>query len=178
MRNDRNEVPISELLYHFYHKDGVLYWKNPTAPQHRVGQRAGTSKPNPDGYLYVRFKGKGFLVHRIILAMVLGRWPDYVDHKDGNRVNNLPSNLREAAWRHNAFNKNVPERKPDARHLPRGVYLRWDGKKYIARIRRSSGKATTRHLGSFDTPEQASAAYEAAAIEEHGKFAFQYRYKK
>jgi len=178
MRENRNEAPIADLRRHFEHKDGVLYWKNPTAPQHRVGQRAGTSKPNPDGYLYVRFKGQNFLVHRIILALELGRWPGYVDHKDGDRINNKPDNLREAAWRHNAFNKSVPERKPEARHLPRGVYLRWDGKKYIARIRKADGNKATRHLGSFDTPEQASAVYEAAAVEEHGEFAFQYRYKK
>lgn len=178
MREDRNEIPLEQLRHRVYHEDGVLYWKNPLAPQHRQGQRAGGSKPNPDGYLYVKIQGKAFLVHRVVLALELGRWPDYVDHKDGNRVNNAPSNLREAAWRHNAFNKKARERKPEARHLPRGVYLRWDGKKYIARIRPSDSSIGTRHLGSFDTPEEASAAYEAAAIEEHGEFAFQYRYKK
>ena len=70
-----------------------------------------------------------------------------VDHIDGNRLNNSRFNLRLASFRANQANK-IPGRG-------------WDLKngKYNARIYIDGQKV---QLGSYDTAEEASAAYLAA----------------
>ena len=164
MRDDCNTHPIEDLRYHLEERGGVLYWKVPTAGQFRVGSRAGGKKPNPDGYFYIKFKGQNFLVHRIVMALRLGRWPGYVDHRNGIRTDNSEGNLRETTFRGNMSNRVLPDR-----DLPRGVYRRHDGKKYIAKIKKMEEQI---HLGSFDTIEEAEAAYKTAALQVHGEFAF------
>lgn len=164
MRADANECPVEELYFHLEERDGFLFWKNPLAPQYRPGDRAGGRKPNPDGYFYIKLKGQSYLVHRVIMAMRLGRWPGYVDHRNGIRTDNSKGNLRETTFRGNMSNRVMPER-----NLPRGVYRRYDGKKYIAKIKKMEEQI---HLGCFNTVEEAEAAYKAAALRIHGEFAF------
>lgn len=61
----------------------------------KAGQVAGN--PHNAGYLRVRVDGQYILVHRVVYAVVYGELPDEVDHKDGNRTNNRPDNLRKAS---------------------------------------------------------------------------------
>lgn len=66
-----------------------------------AGKPAGFKKPvkNRD---YVRMEmklpgGKNYLVHRVIWAWKMGKWPEnMIDHKDQNPMNNRFDNLREA----------------------------------------------------------------------------------
>ena len=59
------------------------------------------------GYLLCRVDGKFMLVHRIIFAIHYGYLPDSVDHKDGNILNNRPSNLRAATQGQQLYNTKV-----------------------------------------------------------------------
>lgn len=50
---------------------------------------------NPDGYLRVKMNNRGYDIHRIVTKFYLGDMPKglCVNHKDGNKLNNRPSNL-------------------------------------------------------------------------------------
>ena len=62
---------------------------------------------NKDGYLQVNIGGKLKLVHRIIYEIVYGFVPEFVDHVDGNRLNNRPENLRPATRNQNQHNRKL-----------------------------------------------------------------------
>ena len=85
-------------------KNGQLTWKE-SRGRAKAGSAAGTS--HGDGYKTVRIDGKAHYVHRIVQEMKTGkkiRTGD-VDHKDRNRENNKPSNLRQMSRSDNNKNR-------------------------------------------------------------------------
>ncbi len=50
---------------------------------------------NPSGYLRAKMNNKGVQVHQLVALFYLGKKPEgmCVNHKDGNKLNNKPSNL-------------------------------------------------------------------------------------
>lgn len=105
------------------------------------------------GYAQIRVGGVRTLLHRWVMGIAAGDQQDVlVDHINRDRLDCRRSNLRLASPAENSLNRTVP-----ARELPRGVYR--SNKRYIAKIRRHR---RDRHLGTFDTPEAAAAAYQAA----------------
>lgn len=62
---------------------------------------------NRTGYVFVGIDRKVYLAHRIVFAIVNGRWPKKgmdVDHKNQDKTNNRPSNLREVSRGENIVN--------------------------------------------------------------------------
>ena len=104
--------------------------------------------------------GNYLLMHRLIMNAPKGV---VVDHINKNGLDNRMSNLRLATYVQNAANRG-----PDKRNLLgiKGVSKRRE--KYKARIF-DNGKQI--FLGSFDTKEEASAAYQGAAKVLWGKYA-------
>ncbi|MCO6011461.1 HNH endonuclease [Actinoallomurus purpureus] len=91
-------------------------------------------------------------------------WP-YVDHINGNGLDNRRANLRPATQAQNAKNRrrrsdNTSGFKGVSRHRDR---RRWAAAIYIAGRRR--------HLGLFNDPTDAAKAYDAAASKAFGEFA-------
>jgi hypothetical protein len=111
-------------------------------------------------------KPRTVLLHRALMGDPEGC---LVDHRDGNGLNNRregeQGNLRIASASQNQHNRGA--NKANTTNL-KGVSRRKDRDKWHAKIR-VDGKL--RHLGSFDTPENAHAAYCAAATKLHSQFA-------
>lgn len=88
-----------------------------------------------------------------------------VDHRDGDGLNNRRVNLRQVNRAQNAWNATGHH---DSTSGLKGVSWISDRKVWRAEICRNGKRL---HLGSFQTPEEAHAAYAAAAVNLHGEFA-------
>ena len=90
-------------------KNGQLVWKE-SRGRKAAGSIAGTN--HGDGYKTVRIDGKAHYVHRIVKEMTTGKKTNGdVDHKDRNRSNNKPSNLRTMSRSKNNQNRKSWSRK-------------------------------------------------------------------
>lgn len=141
---------------------GWLTWRKPRGPA-AIGYRAGS--PDKDGYRYLAWEGRYYLEHRVIWALLHGRWPAEVDHVNMNRADNRPANLREAS---SAENKHNRAKQSNNTSGFKGVSFNKRSGKFCARL---SVNKKCRSLGYFETAEQAHEAYQAAAKEMHGAFA-------
>lgn len=121
------------------------------------------------GYMRLAFTvgGKQFkpMAHRAAWLLYFSEWPSlHIDHANGNKSDNRISNLRLATVQQNMRNtgpkKNSKLGIKGVRETPQGTYQ--------ARI---TIDRQERYLGTFDTAEEAKAAFAKAALEAHGSFA-------
>jgi hypothetical protein len=103
--------------------------------------------------------GQEVRLHRFVWAIRYGSAPERLDHINRDKTDNRLENLRPAT---HALNMTNTAERQNASGLPRGVCLMRRGKPYAAQIWRNGKK---KQLGVFDTPEEASAAYEKARAE-------------
>lgn len=107
---------------------------------------------------------KHILLHREIMKHVMGRDllpKEWIDHIDGNPLNNRRSNLRICD---NRLNQANAKHHVDAKSPLKGTCFDKQKGKWKAYSNR-------KHLGHFDTPEEAHEAYCLAALDEYGEFA-------
>lgn len=145
--------PKEELDEIFEYRDGELYWKKPT----------GTL--DGGGYMQTGIKGKYCKNHRIIFMMHHGYVPDFIDHIDGNPLNNRIENLRAVTESQNQYNRSFQ------RNNKTGIKgVSWDKsqKRWKARIG-IDGKDIL--LGHFNNINDAENAVKEARIKYHGEFA-------
>jgi hypothetical protein len=90
----------------------------------------------------------------------------FVDHRNGNSLDNRKDNLRLATNSQNNCNSIIDKSKTTSRY--RGVVVRKKYGRCFAQIR-FQGKP--HYLGSFDSEIDAAKAYDAAAKKQHGEFA-------
>lgn len=114
-----------------------------------------------DGYIQTRIAGTTVLLHRYIVGNPFSE----IDHHDGNRHNCHESNLRLATSLQNK--QNQKPKKGSSQY--KGVYLHSQNFNWNARIR-ANGKRL--HLGCFSSEIEAAKAYDIAALQFHGEFAY------
>jgi len=134
---------------------GIFTWINGW----REGKIAGTHSGN--GYRQININYKIYGEHRLAFLYVHGFLPPMIDHRNRIKDDNRIANLRECNKAQNAVNS-LPRKSATGF---RGVVH--DHSRFRAQIKRF-GKCL--YLGLFDTPEEASAAYEAKLKELHGEF--------
>lgn len=113
-----------------------------------------------DGYVETRIKYGKYPDHRLVFLWLYGRWPKhFIDHLDGDRTNNRPSNIRECDDSENQHNRPM-QRNNTTGYV--GVVKAKCG--YEARI---NLKGKRYYLGTFADPESAYARYLEAKAEMH-----------
>lgn len=119
--------------------------------------KAGYSTPGSpakNGYLRLRIDGRLYYSHRLAWLWVYGSWPNKnIDHIDGNPRNNAISNLRLADQSENLQNISKSSK---AQSGLRGAYLERSTGRWCSKIMIDKKSI---HLGTFETPEAAHAAY-------------------
>lgn len=139
---------------------GVFTWATSNRVR-KAGQVAGGICDR--GYVTINIFGQPRYAHRLAYLYMTGEWPSsQVDHKDRNRTNNRWDNLRLASVVENVGNSKV---RNDNTTGFKGVH-RYSGK-FRAKINIDGRQV---HLGTFDTPEDASKAYIAAAKRRYGEY--------
>lgn len=129
-------------------------------------QEAFAGKWDDRGYGQGSLMGKKLLAHRVAFALYYGRWPDgAVDHINRDKSDNRISNLRVATKAQNAANTGPLAGTSSFR----GVSARKRDGRWIATIVRG-GKQ--RWLGAFKSEEDAARAYDRAAADIYGEYAF------
>lgn len=156
---------LEHIHLHYTYEDGKLIsnrYKRPVGANRRY-----------EGYIKSTtvFKGRklNFRVHQWVFLVHHGYLPDFVDHINGDVTDNHIENLRACTSQQNSFNRKQTSRnKSGFKGVSRLANTTCTQRPWRADIR-INGKNVT--LGHFATPEEAAAAYQAAAREHFGEFA-------
>jgi len=141
---------------------GEFVWRV-ARPGLRAGTIAGTD--HIKGYRTIKVDGTFYLAHRLAWFYVTGEWPKQVDHRDTVKSNNRWANLRLATSSQNHANRG-PNKNNSTGF--KGVHKGHGYKRWTALI---CVRGEKMKLGLYDTPEEAHAAYAAAAVRYFGDFA-------
>lgn len=134
-------------------KGGELYWKPRLNLNRRLWWKRAFGKPNRSGYCQGQVDGRKVYAHQVVYTMTHGHWPEgEVDHKNRNKADNRPENLRLVSRRANA--QNLPKMKHNTSGHT-GVYYNRRLGKWAAQIKHLG--ATT-HLGTFADKDAACRA--------------------
>lgn len=117
-----------------------------------AGCIAGTL--SDEGYLCARINGTTYKVHRLVWKLTHGVDPEFIDHVNGNRIDNRIENLRSISFVANRKNAGVPTNNTSG---ILGVDRR--NGKWRARITHNKELI---ELGQFPTEAEAVAARRAA----------------
>lgn len=147
----------------FYYKDGKLFWKISISARSKQNKEAGYT--NPIGYRIVRVYGKNYKVHRVIYLMHHGYLPEFLDHIDCDKLNNLLENLRPATKAQNQWNHKIR-----LENTSGAKCVCWDKsrQKWMARIN-ANGK--NNFVGRFVNFDDAVNAVNQSRKKLHGDFA-------
>lgn len=163
MKNKHSLEYLKSILS-YDSQSGIFTWLVCKGRRIKQGQIAGTILNN--GYRKIIIDGVQYLEHRLAWFFENGKWPDNeIDHIDTNKTNNAIKNLRQATNIENHRNTNKPSNNTSGF---KGVSYHKTRKKYYASIK---VKNKLNHLGSFNTPKEAHAAYCDAAKRLFGEFA-------
>jgi hypothetical protein len=152
---------LRELL-RYNRKSGEFRWRKRMSSSIEAGDIAGGL--DKKGYQVITINGRPYPAHQLAWLYIKGKWcSTVIDHRDGDPSNNCWRNLRRATISQN--NANRPLQRNNTCGL-KGVSSRrgiW-----CAGIRKNRQRY---HLGYFETPQEAHAAYAKAARKLFGKFA-------
>lgn len=160
---DLTAARLRELL-HYDPETGHFTRKVRTAQRHKVGDRADLliKSGSNAGYYRVAIDSRRYTAHRLAWFYVYGLWPtNDVDHKDSDPGNNRIDNLRDVSNLVNRENM----RKARVNNLTGLLGVSTHAPGVFRASVHVSGKRI--HVGLFDTPEAAHAAYVLAKRKLH-----------
>ena len=171
------EPSVLQALLRYESETGKLFWlPRPLSmfANERCGKAWNTRFAGKEavccihthGYKFGSVLGDSVFAHRVIWAIKTGAWPTgEIDHIDGQKDNNVFSNLRIATRTENLRNTR-------SRSTSTSQYLGvcWDtrNRKWLAQIVVCK---KTKSLGRFRSEIDAAKAYDAAAVKYFGEFA-------
>lgn len=142
-------------------EEGQFYWVKHPKKESLNGCSAGYM--DNKGYMRINALGYSAPGHRLAFLFMTGNWPvDEVDHKNCNRFDNRWVNLRETDRCTNQQNLRGPLSNNKCGFL--GVMRSQNKKRFVARI---EVDGVSYQVGTFDTPEEAHAAYVEAKRKYH-----------
>lgn len=150
---EANSLTAEEVRRHLSYnpETGEFRWLIGGKGRPGVGEIAGC-KSNALGYWLIGLNYRRYWAHRLAWLVSHGQWPEHqIDHINGNRSDNRIANLRPATHAQNQQNRHTTR---GNRTCFRGVYL--EKGRFFAQCRVMKVKY---RLGTFDTPEEAHAAY-------------------
>jgi len=147
-------IEHSELLriMHYEPALGVFRWRVAINKKSVPGRVAGGVN-KALGYLSIGIAGKRYYAHRLAWFYMTEQWPDMVDHRDGDGLNNKWENLRLATKRENALNA-----KKSIQNISGYKGVSWH-----AKSRKWQSHCGPLYIGLFDSQEDAHNAYIAEA---------------
>jgi len=152
------DFDISILKNRFEYKDGNLVFKERIGGRAKVGKVAGGV--NSNGYAKIQVNGTVMGVHQAVFAMHHGYFPKYVDHINGDRLDNRIENLRDVTNQENVFNRGAYSHNMSSK--VRGVSWSNSNRGWQAHITFDGKK---RYLGTHSTIELAKEARGKAEAE-------------
>ncbi len=161
--SDRKSIP--ETLLSYDPITGIFLW-NSSRGRVKKGDIAGCIKK--DGYVYIGLKKKRLLAHRLAFKIMLGYFPEQVDHENHIKSDNRWKNLRAVNNQENQKNRSKSKNNTSG---VTGVVWRKKVKRWVARIKVDKKEI---HLGYFNKFHEAVNARKLAEVEykfhkNHGK---------
>lgn len=139
---------------------GIFTWLKTMSNRASAGSRAAGK--NPLTYYGIGIRRKHYYVHQLAVVWMTGYWPSgHVDHINGDKLDNRWENLRVVSPADNIQNVKGPSKKSTTGLL--GAYRAGD--RFQSQIRAYNRRYS---LGTFDTAEEAHAAYMAKRRELQG----------
>lgn len=152
--NTLTQARLKELM-HYDPETGIFTRLVRTSNTINVGDVAGSISKR--GYVQFHLEGEIRLGHQLAWLYVYGVWPTrLIDHEDRDKTNNRIKNLREATRKQNSENSKM---RIDNVSGFRGVSYKKSSGKWLAQIQHCGRNI---YLGVYNTPEEASSAYETA----------------
>ena len=167
-----SDAEFAKSAFIYSQETGEMLRKLISPGGRRKSDRSNTSAyVGPSGsvqYYLISFRGKWRVAQRVIWLYMTGDWPPKgmdIDHINGNRLDNRWANLRLATRSQNMQNQGSARGNSltgimGISRTPCKSRPRW-----FARIRVPGGDV--KHLGVFDSKEEAHAAYIKAKAELH-----------
>ena len=140
--------------------DVYIWRENRSKPSYWFKLKIST---NSKGYNFIKINKKNYLLHRVNYYIHNPEWDIYdnskynqIDHIDRNRSNNYIYNLRVVTNSENHQNRDA-----------KGYYYHKASNKYKAQI---TTNYKNKHLGCYDTPEEARDMYLKYKEEHHSYY--------
>ena len=157
------QARLKEMLS-YDEESGIFTWLKITSNRVKVGSIAGSTRK--DGYVDIRVDAVRYRAHRLAWLYVHGEMPElFIDHIDGNPSNNRITNLRQATQQQNTYNMRKNSKNTSGF---KGVHFHKGTNKWRAV---ASVNDYPKHIGLFETAEEASNAYQAWCVINRGEYA-------
>lgn len=175
------QLPSPEVLrqlLRYNPETGRLFWKERRRDMFaddrafgcwnkRFAGREAFTGTEVSGYRCAKVLSVALKAHRVAWAMHYGEWPiGHIDHINGSRSDNRIANLRLATPAENARNRRLQCNNSSGF---KGVSWDAEAKKWKAHIKTGGVKV---NLGRFEDRSDAARAYNAAARDAFGDFAW------